>query len=113
MEGKDNVLESLIDSAEELGKTSFELLKYKALDKATFAASAIVLNISVAIIAFLFIVMLSIGLALLIGEALNSAYWGFFIVAGFYALSAVSFYYFFGPAIKKLITSLILKQIFK
>lgn len=113
MEGKDNVLESLIESAEEFGKTSIELLKYKALDKATFVASSIVLNVTVFLIAILFIIMLSIGAALWIGEALDKAYLGFLIVSAFYALCAISFYFFFGGSIKRLVTSIILKQIFK
>lgn len=113
MEGKDNVLESLIESAEEFGRTSIELLKYKALDKATFAVSSIVLNVTVFLIALLFIIMLSIGASLWIGEALNKLYLGFFIVSAFYALCAVSFYFFFGPSIKKLVSTIILKQVFK
>lgn len=113
MEGKENILESLIDSAEELGKTTLELLKYKAIDKITFVASSIVLNVTVFIIAVLFIVMLSIGASLWIGEALDKVYLGFFIVSAFYALCAVAFYFWFGPGIKKLVSNIILKQIFK
>ncbi|HEX3007590.1 MAG TPA: hypothetical protein VHO90_08245 [Bacteroidales bacterium] len=113
MEGKDNVLESLIESAEEFGKTSIELLKYKALDKATFAASSIVLNVTVFLIAILFVIMFSIGLSWWIGEALHKIYLGFFIVSAFYAICALSFYFFFGQNIKKLVSGIILKQIFK
>jgi hypothetical protein len=113
MEGKENVLESLIESAEEFGKTSIELLKYKALDKATFIASSIVLNITVFFIAVLFVIMSSIGASLWIGEALDKIYLGFFIVSAFYALCAISFYFFFGQSIKRLVSSIILKQIFK
>lgn len=113
MEGKDNVLESLIESAEEFGKTTIELLKYKALDKAIFTVSAVVLNVTVFIIVILFIIMLSIGASLWIGEALNKVYLGFLIVSAFYALCAVSFYFFFASGIKKLVSGIILKQIFK
>jgi hypothetical protein len=113
MEGKDNVLESLIESAEEFGKTSLELLKYKALDKATFAVSSIVLNVAVFLIALLFIITLSVGVSLWIGEAFDKTYVGFLIVSAFWAICAVSFYFFFGQSIKKLVTSIILRQIFK
>lgn len=113
MEGKENVLESLIESAEEFGKTSLELLKYKALDKATFVVSSIVLNVTVIFIAVLFIIMLSIGASVWIGEALDKMYLGFLIVSAFYALCAISFYFFFGQSIKRLVSSIILKQIFK
>lgn len=113
MEGKDNVLESLIESAEEFGKTSIELLKYKALDKATFAVSSIVLNVSVFLIALLFIITLSVGVSLWIGEAFDKAYIGFLIVSAFWAICAVSFYFFFGQSIKRLVSSIILRQIFK
>jgi hypothetical protein len=113
MEGKENVLESLIESAEEFGKTSIELLKYKALDKATFVASAVVLNITVFFIAVLFVIMLSIGVSIWIGEALNKMSMGFLIVSAFYAVCAVVFYFFLGQSIKRMVSSIILKQIFK
>lgn len=113
MEGKENVLGSLIDSAEEFGKTSFELLKYKALDKATFAVSTIVLNVTVAFIAVLFVIIFSIGLSVWIGDALDQMYLGFFIVSAFYAFCAVAFYFFFGKSIKRLVSNIILKQVFK
>lgn len=113
MEGKENVLESLIESAEEFGKTSIELLKYKALDKATFIVSTVVLNVTVIFIAVLFIIMLSIGVSIWVGEALNKIYLGFLIVSAFYALCAVAFYFLFGQSIKRLVSSIILKQIFK
>lgn len=113
MEGKGSVLETLIESAEELGKTSFELLKYKALDKATFAVSTIVLNIAVIFIGVLFIVMLSVGISVWIGYALDKLYLGFLIVAAFYAILAIVMYFMFGASIKKLVAGIILKQIFK
>lgn len=113
MEGKENVLEALIESAEEFSKTSIELLKYKALDKATFIASTIALNVGVLFILVLFVIMFSIGASILVGEIINNMYLGFFIIAAFYGLCAVLFYFFFGESIKKLVTGIILKQIFK
>lgn len=113
MEERERIFDTLIESAEEFGKTSLELLKYKAIDKATFIASTIALNIGVMFIAVLFIITLSIGLSILIGEAVNSMSFGFLIMAAFYALCAISFYFFFGASIKRLVTNIILKQIFK
>lgn len=113
MDGKGSVLETLIESAEEFGKTSFELLKYKALDKATFVVSTVILNIAVVFVGVLFIIMLSAGISILIGYALDKMYLGFLIVAAFYAILALILYFVFGAGIKKLVTGIILKQIFK
>jgi hypothetical protein len=113
MEGKGSVFETLIESAEEFGKTSFELLKYKALDKATFAVSTVVLNLTVVFFGVLFIIMLSTGVSIWIGYALDKIYLGFLIVAAFYAILAMMIYFMFGASIKKLVTGFILKQIFK
>ena len=42
--------------------------------------------------AFIFIVLLNIGIALLLGDLLGKAYYGFFIVAAFYAIIGIILY---------------------
>jgi len=89
MEDKTTILESLIDSAENYGKSSIELWKLKAIKKTSEAVSSIAASVIVLFISVLFIFILSIGLSLWIGDYLGKSYWGFFIVAGIYLLVAL------------------------
>lgn len=89
MEDKTTILESLIDSAENYGKSSIELWKLKAIKKTSEAVSSIAASLIVFLVSVLFIFILSIGLSLWIGDYLGKTYWGFFIVAGLYLLIAL------------------------
>ena len=86
MEEKATILESIVEKAEDLGRTHIELFKLKAVDKSADVASSIVANIGVLVVLFLFITILSIGISLWIGEILGKTYYGFFIVAGAYGV---------------------------
>ena len=86
MEEKDNLLESLLDSAKEYGITSFELAKLKALDKATDVVSSLVPVTIVFVLVALFLLFLSLGVAFWLGDLLGKTFYGFFVVAGFYIL---------------------------
>ena len=86
MENTTNSIESLLEKIKNYVETSINLLKLKAIDKsATFLS--IVIDYLIAFLMFgIFIILLNIGLALLIGEWLGKAYYGFFIMAVLNAL---------------------------
>jgi predicted membrane-bound dolichyl-phosphate-mannose-protein mannosyltransferase len=106
-------LESLLESGEEFGKTSFELLKLKTLDKTTVLASGIVFNMAVFILFTIFFVMGTLGIALWLGEILGKLWYGFFIVAGFYAATGSVVYFFMRDWIKKVVSNSIIKHVLK
>jgi Putative Actinobacterial Holin-X, holin superfamily III len=106
-------LESLFEKGEELGKTSFELIKLQALDKSTVIASAIVFNIVVILILSLFFLMATIGAAIWIGRILGQLWYGFFAVAGFYAIVGIVVYLFMYDWIKKIVSNSIIKHVLK
>ncbi len=106
-------LESLLESGEEFGKASFELLKLKALDKSTGLASGFVFNLVVIILFTLFFVMGTLGIALWLGEILGKLWYGFFIVAGFYAAVGLVVYFFLREWIKKVVSNSIIKHVLK
>jgi uncharacterized membrane protein YcfT len=106
-------LESLLESGEEFGKTSFELLKLKALDKSTALASGIVFNLVVITFLTLFFLMGTLGIALWLGEILGKIWLGFFIVAGFYAVTGLVVYFFMHEWIKKVVSNSIIKHVLK
>jgi hypothetical protein len=79
-------IEMLFEKAEDYGKTSIELFKLNAIDKSADLVSSLVTKVAIAIVVAMFILILNIGLAFWVGELLGKVYYGFFAVAGFYAL---------------------------
>ena len=111
MEENANMIESLIERTTEYGKTSFELIKLKALDKTSDVVSSLVPN-SIIIVFFLsFMLFLSVGLALWMGEILGKIYYGFLLLAAFYGVSGILFYIIMHKWIKKLVCNNIIKQV--
>lgn len=108
---REGLIESLIEKSEQYGKTTIELLKLKALDKSADAASDLVSWLVVFIFAALFFLALNIGLALWIGDLLGESYYGFFVVAGFYAFLALLFLFFRRKLVKRPVNNSIIKGI--
>ncbi|MCX6257430.1 MAG: hypothetical protein NTW49_05980 [Bacteroidia bacterium] len=94
-------IESLYERAADYGKTSYELLKLKALDKTSDAVSSIVPHTFVIILIATFMLFLNLGLAFLLGEILGRIYFGFFVVAGFYGITGIIIHFFMHKWIKK------------
>lgn len=111
MEDKLNFIEPLFEKAREYGKTSFELFKLKALDKTAGSMSTIVSRGLVVFAFAMFITILNIGVSLWLGELLGRLYYGFFCVAGFYALLGIVLYFFLNKWIKKRVSNSIILQI--
>ncbi len=89
VDDKPNVFESLIDTAEDYGRSSIELLKLKAIKKVSELVSNVAASLVVMFTTVLFTLILSIGLSLWLGEYLGKSYYGFFAVAGLYLLVAI------------------------
>ena len=111
MEEQTGLIESLIEKGEQYGKTTFELLKLKMLDKSADVASNLISWLIVVVFAVLFFLILNIGIALWLGELLGKSYYGFFVVSGFYALLALVFGVFRKQLIKKPVNESIVKQV--
>ena len=111
MDEQAGLIESLIEKGEQYGKTTLELLKLKTLDKSADVASNLVSWLIVLIFAVLFFLILNIGVALWLGELLGKSYYGFFIVAGFYALLALIFSIFRKQLIKNPVNNSIIEQV--
>lgn len=93
MEPKAFSIEPLIERVEEYGKTSFELVKLKSVNKAADIASSVASRILLTIAVFLFAITLNTGVALLLGDVLGKPYYGFLAVAGFYAVLGIVLYF--------------------
>jgi hypothetical protein len=106
-------MKALFEKAEQYIKTSIELLKLKAIDKAADAISSIVSQLAMVVFLVFFILIFSIGLALYLGDILGKAYFGFFIVAGIYMILGILIKVFGHTWIKMPIFNAILKKTIK
>jgi hypothetical protein len=113
MEENANLLEMLLERATEYGQTSIELVKLKTLDKTTDIISSFIPLALVILLAVSFLLFLNLGLAFWLGEILGKTYYGFFLVAAFYAFTGIIIQFFMHNWIKKLVGDKFIKRILK
>lgn len=110
METPADLIESLVEQAEAYGKTTYELSKLKILEAITIVVTSLISRLIVIFAASLFILVLSIGIALFLGELIGKSYYGFFIVAAFYFLATIIMKLFLQKWIKKPVSDLIIVE---
>ena len=111
MENNTKSIESLLESTVDYGRTSFELVKFKTIDKTADLISTMVPNTLVLVMVSFFMLFLGIGLAYWLGEILGKLWFGFFAVAVFYGISAIVFHFLMHPWIKKMVSDSIIKRV--
>ncbi len=110
MEAKETLIKELLHKGEEYCKTSLELLKLKTLDKVAGVASTLFSRLLLVITIFFLVFILNITLALWLGDLLGKTYYGFLIIAAFYAVTAIILLSMH-PRIKKSLSNTIITQI--
>ncbi len=110
MEDKATPIATLLERAEDYGKTNIELVKLKAIAKSADMVSSMLANIIILFIGAMALVILNIGLALWIGKLLGDSFYGFFAVGGFYVLMTVILFVFRKKWIKYPISNTFIKQ---
>jgi hypothetical protein len=105
-----SLIESLWEKTEDYGKTTYELSKLKALEASIMIVTSLVSRAAVIIVITLFLLILNIGIAFLLGDLLGKDYYGFFIVAGFYLVAVIVLHVFLRKWVKKPIGDLIIDQ---
>lgn len=113
MENKVQLVESLIESTIEYGKSGIELAKLKALHKTSDIASSSLPHLVVSIVYLFFILFISLGLALWLGTILENAIYGFFIIGAFYGITGLLMHFFMLKWMKSKFGDFIVKQLFK
>jgi len=113
MEDTEELIESILERTAEYGKTTFELVKLKALDKTTDVVSSIFPNSIVFVLIGLFIFFLNLGLALWLGEILGKIIYGFFVVAAFYGFIGIVVHFFMHKWLKKVAGNFFIKHVLK
>ena len=110
MNNNATAIETLFEKAGDYGKTSMELFKLQAIDKSAEVFSALASKLVITIVVALFTLSVNIGIALWVGELLGKIYYGFFIVAGFYAIVALLCYTFRRQWIKDPVSTTIIRK---
>lgn len=113
IEERKELIEDLFEKTEEYIKTNIELAKAKAAGKLGDIAGSIVTQVAVALFGYLFLLMLSVGIAIWIGDLLEKMHLGFMIVAAFYAVLTIIVLVFKKSLIKNPIGNAILSQFMK
>lgn len=113
MDDNVNLIESLLESTLKYGLTELELLRLKALSKTTDVISSLIPHAVVLLILFLFLLFFNLGLAFWLGDILGNHFFGFFIVAAFYAIVGLVVHFFMNKWIKRKIGNYLVKQLFK
>jgi len=87
-----DAIKSLIEKLKDYLETKLELTKLKAIDRSADILATLIVIVSIILLGSLFILFISIALALIIGHWLGAAYYGFFIMGGLYALLLLLIY---------------------
>jgi hypothetical protein len=103
-------IETLFEKAEDYSKTSLELFKLNAIDKAADVFSSLAVRFAILMVAVLFTLVINIGVAMWLGELLGKPYFGFFVVATFYAVAMAILYFFRHAWIKTPVSNSIITQ---
>jgi len=113
MEENIKLIESLLDRVTDYGKTSYEIVKLKTIDKTVDVVSSFIPPIIFFVFFLFFLLFANFGLAFWLGEIFGKVYFGFLIVAAFYALVVLVLRLFLHKWIKKIAFNQIIKLILK
>lgn len=104
-------IDQTIEHAKEYVETKWDLIILNTTEKVSNAASSIATSLILILVMSFVLLFSSIGVAWYIGEQNGSASMGFLIVAGFYLIVAVLFYFMRNEWLKIPIINSILKKL--
>ena len=111
--GPGKEFESLFHKATNYLETNIELYKLKAINKSADIVSSIIKKLLIALVFFIFFILINIGIAYLIGNLTGYTYLGFFILAALYLIIGLILKANGNKWIKVPTTSMIIKSITK
>lgn len=92
MNNQPNLIDSLIGNSQDYVETRLTLFKLKMVDKSSDIASTVLSFIPLILVFTIVFILLNIGIALLIGDLVGRASWGFLILTGVYIIIALVLY---------------------
>ena len=84
MENKTTNVEELFYKLKDYADTRIDLFKLKAISKVSGVLSSVISGVVLVLLFFMVLICITIGFALLIGNALGQIWLGFLIMAGIY-----------------------------
>ena len=113
MEDNTKLIESLLERAGEYGKTSYELVRLKVVDKTSDGISTFVPNTVAVLILSTVVLFLNLGLAFWLSKIFGELFYGFLLVSAFYALIAFVYYFFIRKWFKRRLYDYLIRQLLK
>jgi len=89
------------------------LLKLNAIDKSADVFSSLAARFAIFMVGSLFTLVINIGVAMWLGDLLGKPYYGFFVVAVFYAIVMALLFVFRDEWIKRPVSNSIITQMLK
>jgi hypothetical protein len=89
MSKQPNPIDSLISNSQDYVETRLTLFKLKMVDKSSDIASTILSFLPLILVFTIVFILLNIGIALLIGDLVGRASWGFLILTAIYIIIAL------------------------
>ena len=105
-------LESLFERASDYVETRLDLVKLKATQKSSDIISSLVSRVILMFIIAIFLMLLNIGIALLLGELMGKFYYGFFSLACIYLIAGLIFKAFKNKWVKDPVANAIIKKMY-
>ena len=102
-------MEPLLEKVGQFGQLNIDLIKFKILDKVADIISSFIARFILILMLSIFVIFLSIGAALWIGELLGKIYYGFIMIALFYGLISI-FILYLQQAIKQRMNNWIISK---
>jgi len=84
-------VDSIMDDLVAIVEAKIELLKIELKEEAAKVASKVISIVVLVILVFLIVIFLSFTIATLFNQLLDSHFWGYTIITGFYLLLLISF----------------------
>lgn len=108
---ENQIIEPLLEKAQAYTTNTIELLKLQAMERTAKVGTSMITRLILTVVVSFFIITVNIAIALWLGEMLGKAYYGFFVVAGCYALAAVILVAA-RPFVKKRVHNAVVRQMF-
>ncbi|MHA4806666.1 hypothetical protein ACX0G9_01100 [Flavitalea flava] len=113
MEEQKNDIELLLSDAGDFVETSAALWKLKTVDTLTDSVSTLASGLGIIGIMGLFVLTMSIGFALWIGDWLGKSFYGFFIIGGLYGIVGLICYLYRDRWLKEPVTNILIRKMLK
>lgn len=113
MNEKENILDPLLEKAEDFGKTNLDLLKLNTIDKASDIVSTLLPYVVIVWSLIILVMFLNFGIAFWLNSLWESTYLGFFAVAAFYGVCGIIIHFVLYDKLKERIRNAVIKQLLK